>query len=100
MGNIIFVKINDSKSFLSPEHAAGDSACLAQAGSELRSQHCDTELGALCVLTSPLTFPSLADFVRITPELDGVSFEKFQTSAGWKVDYSVDMWPSNSLHRK
>ena len=86
--------------FLSPEFAAGDSTCLAQAGSEQRSQHCDTELGALCVLPSPLTFPSLADFVQITPELDGVSFEKFQTSSGWKVDYSVDMWPSNSLHRK
>ena len=63
-------------------------------------QSCGTQLSAVCHRTNVPTFPSLADFVRIQTEQDGIRFEKFLDVPGWKVDYKVDMWPGNSLHRK
>ena len=63
-------------------------------------QSCGTKLSAVCHRTNVPTFPSLADFVQIQTEQDGIRFEKFLDVPGWKVDYKVDMWPGNSLHRK
>ena len=97
---VVVIKDSNECPFRSPGHADGDSSCSALEKSKRRSLSCGTELAAVCVLANTLVFPRLTDFVRITPELDGVSFEKFPTSDGWKVNYSVDMWPSNSLHRK
>ena len=84
--------------------AGADNSCTSLDVSEdapaTRYENCDREYPAICYRPNNLTFPQMTEFVQITPEKDGILFERSSKVVGWKVDYKVDMWPSNSLNRK
>ena len=59
-------------------------------------------MSAICQLdqTSKLIFPDPQKFVRIIPEFDAIRFEKVEDVAGWRLNFSIDMWPTNNQSRK
>ena len=87
----------------SEPEAATEESCQSLDVSEgrpsLRIENCARNLAAVCYRAANLTFPPLTQFVRISAEQDGVMFERSAPVQGWKVDYKVDVWPSNSLRR-
>ena len=78
---------------------AGES-CQAWPGLEIPD--CRTSLSALCYLdlTNNIVFPDPADFVRILSEEEMVEFQPCVEAPGWRVNFTIDLWPSSSLSRK
>ena len=50
--------------------------------------------------SSRLIFPDPEKYVRIITEFDAIRFEKVENVAGWRLNFSVDIWPSEDLSRK
>ena len=94
---IISVEYNSISPRYPGYSAHNTSSCVAASVSPpaRAREPCAAQLPAICVAANPVTFPRLAEFVRVRPEQDRVSFQTFPNEAGWRVDYSVDMWPSN-----
>ena len=51
-------------------------------------------------LGDSLVFPEPEDFIRILSEREMVEFQPCAESLGWRVNFTIDMWPSWSLSRK
>ena len=84
-----------------PENATANCpAWSRKEGSHFDS--CSTNLSAICHLdqTRHLIFPDPEEYVRIIPEFDAIRFEKVENVAGWRLNFSIDIWPSNNLSRK
>ena len=63
---------------------------------------CKAKQPAVCYkdLASSLTVPEPADFVKILSQRDMVEFLPCLEAPGWRVNFTIDMWPSSSLSRK
>ena len=68
----------------------------------LKVPDCRASLPALCYLdlTNNIVFPDPADFVRILSEEEMVEFQPCVEAPGWRVNFTIDLWPSSSLSRK
>ena len=66
------------------------------------SADCGSSLPAVCYkdLGDSLVFPEPEDFIRILSEREMVEFQPCVESLGWRVNFTIDMWPSSSLSRK